>query len=148
MLTQREANRLIEVLKSIKDPGLFIFPNHRAQARINVVSNSTKDRFLVTVNRKAFRATKCSYQELYSSGDNEILFRLDVDSSPHCNPDDTVVESPHLHVYREGFGDSWAIPLPENFPITEGLDEWLIQFLEYCRIVNANALALPKELGL
>jgi len=146
MLTQEEADILIKVLKSIKDPNLFIFPKHHGQARIDVVSNKTKDQFIVTVNRKTYRISKCSYQERHATG--EVLLRLDIDAGIHSNPDDTLVPSPHLHIYREGFGDRWAIPLPEDFSVTDELDEWLIQFLGYCRIVNADALALPKELNL
>ena len=148
MLTQMEADKLMQVLKSINDPGLFLFPNHHGQAKLDVVSKESKDRFIVTVNRKSCRITKCSYQERYASGENEILLRLDLDSGSHSNPDDTVVPSPHLHVYREGLGDSWALPVPEFFRVTDELSEWLIQFLEYCRIVNVQALAIPKELGI
>jgi hypothetical protein len=36
--------------------------------------------------------------------------RLDLDGPPHRNPDDEEIPWPHLHVYREGYGDKWASP--------------------------------------
>ena len=40
-----------------------------------------------------------------------ILARLDF-ASPHRNPDGTAVGVPHLHVYREGYGDKFAYEVP------------------------------------
>lgn len=64
------------------------------------------------------------------------LVRLDFGGAPHRNPDDVEVSSPHLHVYREGFGDKWAIPLPPIF--TNPMDAWLTltEFMRYCNIAE------------
>lgn len=40
-----------------------------------------------------------------------VLARLDF-ASPHRNPDGTEVGVPHLHVYREGYGDRFAYEVP------------------------------------
>lgn len=42
-----------------------------------------------------------------------VLARLDFDAK-HRNPDGTVVGVPHLHLYREGYGDKFAYEVPEN----------------------------------
>jgi hypothetical protein len=57
--------------------------------------------------------SKCTYQERYAV--IEILLRLDIDGPPHQNPDGVDVPCPHLHVYREGYGAKWAMPLPADF---------------------------------
>ena len=52
------------------------------------------------------------------------------------NPDGKEVASPHLHIYREGFGDKWAYPVPaDRFPNVE--DAWLTlhDFMQFCNIV-------------
>jgi len=43
-----------------------------------------------------------------------VLLRLDLKGSPLRNPNDEVIPCPHLHIYREGFGDKWAYPLAEG----------------------------------
>ncbi|GEM_PF-2690004 len=53
----------------------------------------------------------------------------------HSNPDGTIVAGPHLHVYREGFDDKYAIPLSSVFPGFEGDTVELVKvFLDYCHI--------------
>jgi hypothetical protein len=34
-----------------------------------------------------------------------VLVRLDLGGAPHRNPFDEEIGVPHLHLYREGFGD-------------------------------------------
>ena len=49
--------------------------------------------------------------QLRSTTHSVILARLDF-ASPHRNPDGTTVGVPHLHVYRESFGDRFAYEVP------------------------------------
>jgi hypothetical protein len=65
-----------------------------------------------------------------------ILARLDFGGAPHRNPDDQEVPCPHLHLYREGYGDRWAVPLPaERF--SDASDSWLL-LLEFLQFVNVT----------
>ena len=66
-----------------------------------------------------------------------ILARLDFGGAPHRNPDGEEIASPHLHVYREGFGDKWAFPVPTD-TFTDLADLWrtLQNFMHYCNIVE------------
>ena len=50
------------------------------------------------------------------------------------DPDDEEIPCPHLHLYREGFGDRWAMPLPHGFFRDAG-DPWLL-LLEFMQFVN------------
>ena len=45
--------------------------------------------------------------------------------------------SPHLHIYREGYGDKWAAPLPSRDFLRPD-DSWqmLTEFMRYCNIVE------------
>lgn len=43
----------------------------------------------------------------------------------------------HLHVYREGYGDKWAIPVPpERFPDILDLWQLLQDFMRFCNITE------------
>ena len=66
----------------------------------------------------------------------EILLRLDIDGPTHENPDGTEVACPHLHIYREGYGDKWAQPIPASFTDPTNLVLVLMEFLQYCRVQN------------
>ena len=61
--------------------------------------------------------------------------RLDFGGPAHRNPDDSEVGAPHLHVYREGYGHKWALPVPQDkFPRLADLWETLVDFMAYCNI--------------
>jgi hypothetical protein len=63
--------------------------------------------------------------------------RLDLDGPPHTNPDGQEIPCPHLHVYREGFGTKWALPLPTDYlePPADLLS-LCGAFMADCRIVD------------
>lgn len=66
-----------------------------------------------------------------------VLVRLDFGGGLHRNPDDTEVPSPHLHIYREDFGDKWAVPAPKNeFGDTGNLRQTLDDFMRFCKITQ------------
>ena len=66
-----------------------------------------------------------------------VLVRLDFGGQPHRNPDDTEIGSPHLHLYREGYGDKWAFPIPsERFSDINDLGKTLDDFMHYCNITQ------------
>ena len=61
--------------------------------------------------------------------------RLDIAGPPHRNPDGVEMACPHLHVYREGYGDKWAVALLTNrYPERGNLFEMLQAFMTDCNI--------------
>lgn len=71
------------------------------------------------------------------SAADEAITRLDLDGAPHRNPDDEEIPVPHLHVYRPGYGDPWAIPVPADCFRDPG-NGWTIfeDFPRYCNITQ------------
>lgn len=66
-----------------------------------------------------------------------ILVRLDFGGAPHRNPDGSEVPSPHLHIYREGYGDKWAFEISsDEFPQVEDPWQALQDFMRFCNIVD------------
>ena len=66
-----------------------------------------------------------------------VLVRLDFGGAPHRNPDGKEILSPHLHIYREGFGDKWAFEIPtDKFSHIEDPWETLQDFMQYCNIID------------
>ena len=66
-----------------------------------------------------------------------ILARLDFGGAPHRNPDGEEVGSFHIHLYREGYGDKWAKPIPEEH-FSNPEDHWqlLLDFMRFCNITK------------
>src|SRR5438552_2321861 len=55
----------------------------------------------------------------------------------HPHPDDEEIGIPHLHLYREGFGDKWAMPLPPEM-FRNPAHVWMTfeDFLQFCNITQ------------
>jgi hypothetical protein len=107
-LTQAEADALIKMEKRGVDDKKWLFPSPGERIAIPLVSVDKRENFILDVTRGQIRLTKATYQERARQA--IILMRLDLDGPPHRNPDDEEIPWPHLHVYREGYGDKWASP--------------------------------------
>jgi hypothetical protein len=97
------------------------------------MSRDERERFSLDINRKRIALTT-GYQT--RARQVVVLARLDF-AAPHRNPDDTEVGVPHLHLYREGFGDKWAIEVPVGL-LSNPADAWqvLLDFMRYCGVVE------------
>ena len=63
--------------------------------------------------------------------------RLDLDGPPHRNPDGEEIPCPHLHIYREGYGDNWAVPAPtDRYPDCGNLFATFEAFMVHCNITD------------
>lgn len=145
-MTQEEANGLIEVLKRIKDPSTYAFPRPgiRASNILQLISFFSKDLFLVDIKRSStIDDQKYTLQMRYKK--ENILLRLDCGSSKHGNPDGSIIECPHFHIFQEGYGDKWAYPLPQVFSNPEDLLTTLKEFLIYCHTTNISELLLQDQ---
>ena len=140
MLTQEEAERLMDMTKIIEKPQNVKFPFQGEHYDIKVLSADGKEAFLLDVNRGRIKISKCTYQNRYRK--DIVLLRLDIDGSTHTNPDGGEMGGSHLHIYREGFGDRWAFPLPNDFSANMDLITKFLEFLDYCKITNANDINL------
>lgn len=64
-----------------------------------------------------------------------ILARLELDGPVHENPDGILIATPHLHLYREGEGVSWAYEIPAD-KFTNLSDRTVLwkDFMRFCNI--------------
>ena len=128
------AERLFLEEKEFFEKGEIVLPT-AGKKNYKVVSDRNEFSLDVTKSSIAF---KCNLQKRY--GTVYILRRLDVNGPPHTNPDGTVIECPHMHIYREGFGDKWAVPLSEIKEVkfnVSSIAHIFSAFLEYCNIIES-----------
>lgn len=134
-LTQAEANQLITMEKRRTDNTQYFFPDAGGRISVPLTSVDQREAFLLDVHRGRINLAKATYQN--RSQKVVILVRLDIEGSPHRNPDGQDIPPPHLHVYREGYGDKWASPVdPSHFPNTTDLYISMEDFMRYCNITQ------------
>jgi hypothetical protein len=134
-LTQAEADSLFNMKKIKVDDTEWKLPDFGGKLCIPLISYDKKERFSLDFRRGSIDLTRQTYQT--RARDAVVLARLDI-GSPHRNPDGVEVGVPHLHLYREGYGDKWAFELPEGV-FANINDRWqtLADFMKYCNIVQS-----------
>lgn len=134
-LTQSEADALIALEKHRVDEARHDFPVQGEALIIPMQSADRREQFLLDLRRGRIDVAKVTFQN--RARQVIVLARLDLAGRPHRNPDDEEIPCPHLHVYREGFGTKWAIPLPRDAFTAPG-DMWQTyqEFLRYCNITR------------
>lgn len=142
VLTQQEADALLALAKHYVGSESFTFPGLGGALRIPLHSEDNREEFSLDVTRGRIELRKNSFQARARKA--VVLARLDIGGAPHRNPDNEELACPHLHLYREGWGDKWAIPLPDTF--NGRLDAWdmLDKFMDYCNVVTKPSIS--KEL--
>ena len=135
-LSQAEADALLAIEKHRADDVERDYPAPCSRLSAPLVSTDGRESFLLDVRRSRIAFTKKgTYQ--HRARRAAILVRLDFGGQPHRNPDGAGIDSPHLHLYREGYGDKWAFPIP-NDPFTDLDDLWktLGDFMSFCNILE------------
>ena len=133
-LTQGEADALIAMDKDRVDAQRWDYPDYGETITIPLVSTDRRERFLLDLRRYRIDFKKGTYQNRCRQA--VVLGRLDFGHKPHRNPDERQIGSPYLHLYREGFGDQWAYPVPSD-RFADMNDAWqtLQDFMQFCNIV-------------
>lgn len=134
VLTQEEADSLLALEKHFMRPDEFIYPSLGGAMRIELFSVDRREEFCLDITRSRVQLEKNTFQN--RGRQTVVLARLDFGGPMHRNPDDTEIPCPHLHIYREGFGDKWAIPLPDRFVGIDKPTILLSEFMNYCQIIT------------
>ena len=138
-LSQAEADALLAIKKHRTNTVEWEYPSLGRRIMVPLVSTNKKERFFLDLRRGRIDLHKGTYQN--RARNVVILARLDFGGAPHRNPNGKEIGSPHLHLYRDGFGDRWAIPAPLD-RFTNLQDPWLTldEFMLYCNIVEPPAI--------
>ena len=110
----------------------FNFPEMGQKLHIPLFSEDLREEFLLDVRTMRIDFSKCSLQNRVRK--SIVLARLDLGNSVHRNPDKTVVTGNHIHIYKEGFDDKFAYPLPQLFVDCRDSYDFLEKFMDYCNV--------------
>jgi hypothetical protein len=134
-LLQDEADTLIAMEKHRVDDQQWLFPWPGGRLAVPLTSPDKKENFLLDVTRSQIKLTKVTYQNRVRQV--IVLMRLDLDGRPHRNPDDEEIPCPHLHIYREGYGDKWATLAPTDiYTNTQDIFSAFEAFMKHCNITQ------------
>lgn len=130
-LTQTEADLLIAMPKVKVNNQVWDYPSFGGSISIPLTSTDKKENFILDVSRSHIDLLKGKYQN--RGRQVVVLIRLDFGGAPHRNPDGTEICCLHLHLYRESYGDKWAVEIPkERFVNCADLWQTLQDFIRYC----------------
>ena len=134
-LTQSEVDVLIGMEKHRINEERHNFPVLGGCLSLPLQSQDKREAFLLDIRRGRIDLSRAKYQN--RARQVVTLLRLDLGGPPHLNPDGQEIVCPHLHVYREGYGDKWAVPVPsDRFPSTSDLWATLEDFMQYCNVTQ------------
>lgn len=127
---------LLAMQKQRKDDTVHDLPLAGGKLCVPRESLDGREAFTLDLTRGRINIHRGTYQ--HRARNTVVLARLDFGGAPHRNPDDEEVGVPHLHLYREGYGDRWAEPVPaEHFGRLEDRWQTLLDFMRFCSIVRA-----------
>jgi hypothetical protein len=134
-LSQSEADALIAMEKYRINEDEWDYPSLGGTVSIPLRSEDKREEFFLDISRGKIDLKKTKYQN--RARHVVVLVRVDLGGSPHRNPDDTEVATPHLHLYREDYGDKWATPLPSD-SFSDAADRWQVlqDFMRFCSIIE------------
>ena len=135
-LSNEEYNRLMLLPKEfVSIPKLPRMVDKKSYTIKSVDDNET---FLLTVERNII--CELSKSKLNNSYYKVPIFRVEYNAPPHRNPDGTLIGRNHVHIYRNGYGMSWAYPLETFsdflFKCPNNFNELFHDFCNYCNIKN------------
>ena len=133
-ISQLEIKNLLKTKKYCFETKAYAFPQLGGKISIPLFSQNKQEEFLLDISRSRVDISKTTYQN--RARKTIILLRLDIGSAPHKNPDGEEIHSPHLHIYKEGYGDKFAYPLPAEFISCKKAFDYLEVFMDYCNIVS------------
>lgn len=134
-LPQTLADALIAMAKRKTDDTEWRFPYTGGKSIIPLESLDGRESFFLDLYRGRINLAKNTFQN--RARRSVILARLDVDGPPHRNPDDEEIPAPHLHIYRAGYGDKWAVTAPfDHFPNLGSTELSLRDFMRFINVTD------------
>lgn len=132
-LTQYNADTLLRMEKVPAWAALH-FPDSGGCIEVPLLSFYQREQFSLDINSKHISLTTG-----YQTRARKVVELACLDfAAPHRNPDRSEDRVPHLHLYREGYGEKWAVELPAG-SLSNPADAWQVlhDFMRYCGVITA-----------
>lgn len=134
-LSQKEADGLISIKKKRVDDKKYTYPSPSESLEVPLQSTDKRDQFKLTIQPGKISLSKVTDQ-MREKNTNTILVRVDIGNVKPTNPDEKVIEGNHIHLYKEGYEDKFAKPLPSSFTNPDDPYVTLAEFMKFCNITK------------
>ena len=139
MLKQDEANHLLKIEKHFMNSDSIKMPIQGERITLPLQDDAKRLHFLLDVSRRgSFSLQKYTLNDRFRI--SIVLARVDINPPPHENPDGVKIEGDHIHLFREGFADKWAIKLCDfdtyDFCSCNNIIEYFQAFCGFLNIKN------------
>jgi hypothetical protein len=135
-LSQQEADALLVMSKHRVSDEAYEYPGLSGSIVIPLRSDDRREEFLLDIHRSRVDVAKGTYGN--RARVSIVLASLHFGYRPHTNPDGVEISSPHMHVYREGYGIKFAYSLdPTLFPNPDDRWQLLHDFMRFVHITTA-----------
>ncbi len=143
ILTKDEAEKLLNMSKSTFENEIY-FPQKGEKVEFSIQSTTSKDLFSIIIFRSRINTFKYNYNlKIIKNG--IIILALDITpTGKHRNPDGTILEGSHWHVYTEEYGRQYAIPA-ENIHADDFVENTLL-FFEKINLISPPDVIYQNEL--
>jgi len=136
-LTQAEADYLMLLEKRFTSDEPLTLGTGPLKFSRTLISEDGREQFLLDVHRGSLSLKKYTFQE--RARVIVPLVRVDIGKTlRHTNPDGTLIEGSHIHIYREGYDVKFASPLDE-FPF-RAPDDMIIVFEDFARFCGITMI--------
>lgn len=144
-LSQAEADAMLVMLKHTLEKS-FELPKQRESKTFKVQGIQTHFVFDISVFRGKINKNKLQLNALISLN-NILLLSLHLNpTNRHINPDGELVNGSHWHIYKEGYGTSFA------YPATDIKDDDFVHntllFLDRFNVISPPAITEQESLDL
>lgn len=147
-LPQHVADALFRMEKHRVSDDTILFDSLGQSENIRLVASDRSEEFLLDLSRGRSSLIQVSMQNR-AKQDDTVLVRLDLNGPRHRNPDGAFLPTPHLHQYRQGFGDSWAeIPPAGHFTDLTNELTTLREFMVFCSVTKPPFIRLQGGLSI
>ena len=134
-LTQAQADALIKMEKNRISDRQYLFPMGGQSISVPLQSTDGREQFRLDISLGRIDIRKVKMQN--RARQVVVLVRLDLGGPPHRNPDGEEIGTPHIHIFREGYGDKWAFLVPcDSFQELTDMWKTLNDFLQYCNVTR------------
>lgn len=136
-LTDDQFNILMKMEKIFQKQ--FDLPGPNESIKLDVISKDKTEKFHLDLDRRGkLELHKCKLQNRYQK---EPIIRLEIDAPPHRNPDGTITSRNHIHIYREGYGLSWAYDISTlDKNLFKNLLNFIDIFTNFCKYCNIKLI--------
>lgn len=113
-------------------------PGANEASSVPIGAVNSRETFSLDISRKSTIVLSRKKLQERLVPNNDLMIRLEIDSKPHMNPDGTKVSRNHIHIFKEGYGLSWAYELSQFsdilFKETDNFNTVFYDFCKYCNI--------------